>query len=100
MLLKAVEHDPTSGAYLDSLGWVYFRLGDLDLAEKHLLDAVRLEPFDATLQEHLGDLWVARGRLDRAAEAYRKALELELEEDGQKERIETKLRELGATPAP
>ncbi len=66
MLLKAVEQDPTSGAYLDSLGWVYFRLGDLDLAEKHLLDAVKLEPFDATLQEHLGDLWVARNQLHKA----------------------------------
>ncbi len=100
MLLRAVELEPTSGAYLDSLGWVYFRLGELDLAERYLLEAVALEPFDATLHEHLGDLWMARQRPDKAVEAYRRALELELEEAGQKERIEKKLQDLGATPAP
>ncbi|HPW56949.1 MAG TPA: tetratricopeptide repeat protein [Thermoanaerobaculaceae bacterium] len=100
MLLKAVEQEPSSGAYLDSLGWVYFQLGALDLAEKYLLEAVGFEPSDATLHEHLGDLWVALEQLDRAAEAYRKALTLELEEPGQQERIETKLQALGANPAP
>jgi tetratricopeptide (TPR) repeat protein len=98
MLLKAVEQDPTSGAFLDSLGWVYFRLGDLDLAEKYLLQAVRLETFDATLQEHLGDLWTARKLPAKAAEAYRRALDLELEEPGQKERLERKLAESEAAP--
>lgn len=93
MLLKAVEQDPTSGAFLDSLGWVYFRLGDLDLAEKYLVQAVGLEAFDATLHEHLGDLWTARKQPARAAEAYRRALGLELEEAGQKERLERKLAE-------
>lgn len=100
MLLKAVEQDPTSAAYLDSLGWVFFRMGDLDLAEKHLLEAVRLEPFDGTLQEHLGDLWVARKQPAKAAEAYRRALTMELEEAGQQERIERKLADLGVAPAP
>lgn len=93
MLLKAVGQDPTSGAFLDSLGWVYFRLGDLDLAEKYLLQAIKLEAFDATLHEHLGDLWTARKQPARAAEAYRRALDLELEETGQKERLERKLAE-------
>ncbi len=50
MLTKAVELDPSSGAFQDSLGWVYFRLGDLDRAEKHLTEAVRLDPFDATVK--------------------------------------------------
>jgi len=96
MLLKAVGQEPTSGAYLDSLGWVYFRLGDLDLAEKYLLQAVKLEAFDATLCEHLGDLWTARKQPAKAAEAYRRALGLELEEAGQKERLERKLAESDA----
>ncbi len=88
---KAVELEPTSGAYLDSLGWVYFRLGNLDLAEKNLSHAVRLEPFDATVQEHLGDLYKARGERQRAEAAYRKALACNPDEAGQKERIEEKL---------
>lgn len=100
MIAKAVELDPTSGAYLDSLGWVYFRLGNLDLAEKYLLEAVKLEPFDATLHEHLGDLWVARGQVEKAAETYRLALTLEHEDADQKERLEAKLQKLGAVPDP
>jgi len=94
MLVKAVSLDPTSGAFQDSLGWVYFRQGDLDRAEKHLTEGLRLEPFDATVNEHMGDLLRARGEKARAAEAYRKALTFGPEEEGQKERIEKKLAEV------
>jgi tetratricopeptide (TPR) repeat protein len=99
MLTKAVSLEPTSGAFQDSLGWVYFRLGDLDRAEKHLMEAVRLEPFDATVQEHLGDLFRARGEGAKAAESYRLALTARPEEDGQKERIEKKLGEVDGARA-
>jgi tetratricopeptide (TPR) repeat protein len=100
MLVKAVSLDPTSGAFQDSLGWVYFRLGELDRAEKHLTEGLRLEPFDATVNEHIGDLFRARGEKARAAEAYGKALTLGPEEEGQKERIEKKLAEVKGAPAP
>ena len=100
MLTKAVDLEPTSGAYQDSLGWVYFRLGEMDRAEKHLIEALRLEPFDGTLREHVGDLFRARGDKAKAAESYRRALGLTLEEAGQKERIEKKLAEVAGAPAP
>ena len=91
MLTRAVELDPTSGAYQDSLGWVYFRLGDLDRAEKHLTEAVRLEPDDATVLEHLGDLHQARGEGKKASDAFRRSLAAGPEEAGQRERVEKKL---------
>jgi tetratricopeptide (TPR) repeat protein len=94
LIQKAVKLDPTSGAYLDSLGWVHFRLGNLDLAEKNLTEAARLEPFDATVHEHLGDLFAARGDSAKAEQAYRRAVANEPEEPGQKERIEEKLGKL------
>ncbi len=100
MLTKAVRSDPASGAYQDSLGWVYFRLGDLDRAEVYLTEAVRLEPFDATVQEHVGDLLRSRGNKAKAAAAYRQALANGPEEDGQKERIEKKLAEVAGAGAP
>ncbi len=100
MLSKAVEEEPTSGAFQDSLGWVYFRLGEIDRAEKYLTEAVRLEPFDATVREHVGDLLRARGDKVRASEEYRQALTLGPEEAGQKERIEKKLAEVTGAPAP
>ena len=100
MLIKAVKSDPASGAFQDSLGWVYFRLGEVDRAEKYLTEAVRLEPFDATVQEHVGDLLRTRGERAKAAAAYRQALANNPEEEGQKERIEKKLAEVTGAPAP
>lgn len=77
MLTRAVGQEPTNGAYVDSLGWVYFQLGNLELAEKYLTDAVQLLPRDATVHEHLGDVFAKRGDMERALRAYRTALDLD-----------------------
>ncbi|HEX9160644.1 MAG TPA: tetratricopeptide repeat protein [Thermoanaerobaculia bacterium] len=79
MLTRAVKQEPRNGAYVDSLGWVYFRQGKLDLAEKYLSDATRLLPRDATVHEHLGDVFAKRGNYKRALEMYRVALTLDPE---------------------
>src|ERR1051326_3051098 len=79
MLQKAVAAEPRNGAYIDSLGWVYFRQGKLDLAEKYLTDATKLLPRDATVHEHLGDVLAKRGDVGRALEVYKTALKLEPE---------------------
>ena len=100
LVAKAVDLDPVSGAFLDSLGWVYFRLGELDRAEKYLIEAVHLEPFDATVNEHVGDLLRARGERAKAAEAYRQALANNPDEEGQKARIEKKLHEVTGAVTP
>lgn len=81
LISKAVEQYPKNGAYVDSLGWVYYKLGRYDLAEKHLLDAAGLIPDDPTIQEHLGDLFVRLGNLERAMERYEQALELEPDDE-------------------
>ena len=94
LIRKAVDEEPNSGAYLDSLGWVYFKLGDLDRAEKHLAEAARLEPFDPTVHEHLGELHLARGDQAAAAAAFRRALSYKPDEPGQQERIEARLASL------
>jgi tetratricopeptide (TPR) repeat protein len=81
LILSAVSQYPRNGAYVDSLGWVYFRMGRYDLAEEHLLDAAELVPDDATIQEHLGDLFVRKGQLERALDRYDQALKLEPEDE-------------------
>jgi predicted Zn-dependent protease len=79
MLTRAVGQDPDNGAYIDSLGWVYFRLGQLELAEKYLTDATRLLPRDPTVHEHLGDVLAKRGDMQRALQLYRTAVDLDPE---------------------
>lgn len=93
MIAKAVKQDPRNAAYIDSLGWVYYRLGKLELAQKHLVDASDLMPWDPTIQEHLGDVYVKRGELEKAAERYRAALKLDPEQRDEA-KIRTKLAEI------
>jgi tetratricopeptide (TPR) repeat protein len=76
MIKRAVKAEPTNPNYLDSLGWVYFKLGQLDEAERYLNDAARRNTRSSTVQEHLGDLYQKRGKLEEARAAWRKALGL------------------------
>ena len=70
MIKKAVELDPANGAYLDSLGWAYFKLGKYDQAEDNLIEGLAARwATDPTVQDHLGDLYQKTGRLKLAAVA-------------------------------
>jgi tetratricopeptide (TPR) repeat protein len=71
---RAVDLDPTNGAYLDSLGWAYFRLGKFELAEENLLKASQRINTDPTVHDHLGDLYQKTGRLKMAATNWERAL--------------------------
>jgi tetratricopeptide (TPR) repeat protein len=77
LIQRAVALEPDNGAYVDSLGWAYFRLGRLNEARHHLEEAARLMPEDATILEHLGDLYVALQIPDKAREIYRRALAMD-----------------------
>jgi tetratricopeptide (TPR) repeat protein len=67
LIKKAVEQEPMNGAYLDSLGWVYFKMGEYELAEDNLRQAVERDQTDPTVHEHLGDLYEKTGRIRLAA---------------------------------
>src|SRR5579863_5341429 len=72
---QAVNLEPTNGAYLDSLGWAYFKLGKYDLAEETLNKASLRMGSDPTVQDHLGDLYQKTGRLKLAAAHWERAVE-------------------------
>ncbi len=74
LLERAIEIDPHNGAYLDSLGWAYFKLDRLDLAETHLRQASEQMVWNSVIQDHLGDLLYRLGRYDEAIEAWETAL--------------------------
>ncbi len=71
---KAVELDPANGAYLDSLGWAYYKLGRYDLAEENLSKALQHTPNDPTVQDHMGDVYQKTGRLRQAAAHWERAV--------------------------
>jgi tetratricopeptide (TPR) repeat protein len=71
---QALVLDPNNGAYLDSLGWAFFKMNDLQQAEKYLLQAVELERKDPVIHDHLGDLYFKIGNLEKAQEFWKRSL--------------------------
>ena len=63
MLIKAVsDTDANNGAILDSLGWLYYKKNNLDIAEKWILDAYILEPAEPEIIDHLSQVYKQQGR--------------------------------------
>jgi tetratricopeptide (TPR) repeat protein len=74
MIREAVSYSPRQAAYLDSLGWVRYKRGDLDGAVKWLERAARARrPQDAIILDHLGDACWRQGRREEAVTAWREA---------------------------
>lgn len=94
LIQRAVNIDPTNGAYLDSLGWAYFQKGRIEEAQTYLEQALRFEPRDSTIHEHLGDVFMKKGQLDRARQAYEQALKF-ARQQAERERIRKKLQSQG-----
>ena len=80
LLERAIEQDPHNGSYLDSLGWAYFKLERLDLAEPPLRAAGDQLRNNSVVQEHLGDLLSRLGRDAEAIEAWERSLAGDREE--------------------
>ncbi len=70
---KDIETMPRLAAYWDTLGWVHFRMGHLDQAEKYL-DAGWSLTQDPVIADHLGQLYEKQGMKHEAALAYSHAL--------------------------
>lgn len=74
LLERAIEADPYNGAYLDSLGWAYFKLDRLDRAETLLQQASEQMAWNSVIQDHFGDLMLKLGRYADAIAAWERAL--------------------------
>ncbi len=53
---KALEKEPENPAYLDSLGWAYFKKKDFQKSKEYLTKAFQLAPFNKDIKEHLLEL--------------------------------------------
>lgn len=74
MITRALELQPGDPFYLDSLGWVYYRLGDLAKAEKYLREAMQVQP-DVEFIAHLGEVLWERGKKQEAKQIWQQGLE-------------------------
>jgi tetratricopeptide (TPR) repeat protein len=82
MIRKAVQEEPERAAYLDSLGWVLFKRGKVREALSPLQKAIELQkleekkgasPPDATIREHLGDVYLQLKEVEKARTVWEEA---------------------------
>tara|TARA_B100000686_G_C16746141_1_gene949545 strand:- start:176 stop:2014 length:1839 start_codon:yes stop_codon:yes gene_type:complete len=93
LLMRALTIDPTNGAFFDSLGWAYYRLGDLAQAEHflakaldHLKDHENAE--QSIIYDHAGDVAKVLGKDTEAIKYWRRALDLSPENKELKQKLD------------
>ncbi|MFQ5797617.1 MAG: tetratricopeptide repeat protein, partial [Bacteroidota bacterium] len=88
MAKEAVRQQPENSSYLDTLGWVYFKLGEYEKARRYITEAIEAGDTSAVIHEHLGDVYWKLNKPDKALEYWQKAYELDSSNQALKEKIE------------
>lgn len=91
LVRKALELKPDSGYIVDSLAWVYFRMGRLEQAWDEINKAVDMVQTDPVIWEHYGDIAGALGKKAQARKGYLKSLEIKPDNQA----VQLKLEALG-----
>lgn len=93
LVAKAMEIVPDNPAFLDTLGWIYYKQGDYSIASSYINQANDLVPNDPTISDHLGDIAMAQNRPEEAIRHWTIALQ----QDITNEKIRTKIIEAGGS---
>ena len=87
MATKAVQNEPNNAAFLDTLGWIYYKMGEYDDALTYIQASVDTGDASAVVLEHLGDVYSALGNSDEAKLWWKRALEKDPEKSHLLEKI-------------
>ena len=87
----ALEAIPDSGAFIDTLGWIYYMQGRYEEAYTEIRRALELIPDDPTILDHMGDIYLQLGDEQKAAEYWLASFEA----DPENETLRAKLDERG-----
>ena len=74
LIKKALEIEKNNGFFLDTLGWIQFKLNYVDKAVRSLQLAIELEPNNSEIIDHLGDIYYKIGRKKEAIYEWKRAL--------------------------
>jgi tetratricopeptide (TPR) repeat protein len=77
MAQRALENQPENGAYLDTVGWIYFKLGDYPKAVEYIRRALEIRPDHVEVMGHLGEVYGTMGQTEEAIHVLNHALTLE-----------------------
>lgn len=76
MIKKVIEREPNSASYLDTYGWVLYKLKKYSEAKIYIEKAVSISGSSAVLLEHLGDVYLGLKDIKTALTYWKKASEL------------------------
>ncbi len=88
MVNRAVEFDSTNSSYLDTKGWVYYKLGEYGKAKYYIEKSLEFDSDNAEVLDHLGDVNFKLDNPLKAVEYWERAYELDPERDGLKEKLD------------
>ena len=101
MIKRALEIDPNNGAYLDSMGWLYYRKGKYVDAVEQLQRALKnMAKPDTTVLVHIGDTYSKLNRIAQALEYWQKAMLLAPGDKAVAAKIESAKTKLSKGPPP
>jgi tetratricopeptide (TPR) repeat protein len=84
----AITAEPNNSAYLDTIGWIYFKAGDFNSAIGYIQKAIKVGGEKPDILEHLGDIQYKMGERDKAKLNWQKALDLDKNNIELKQKIE------------
>jgi Tfp pilus assembly protein PilF len=84
----AIKTEPGNSAYLDTIGWIYFKAGDFNAAIEYIEKAITVGGEKPDILEHLGDIQFKMGEKDKAKGNWQKALNLDKNNSELKQKIE------------
>lgn len=73
----ALEQDPENGAFLDTMGWIYYKIGEYEKALEFVQKAYSIRQESAIIADHLGDIYDKLDIKEKAQKAWEEALELD-----------------------
>jgi tetratricopeptide (TPR) repeat protein len=88
MVEIAIKADPLNSSYLDTIGWVYFKLGEYEKAKDYIEKAIKVGGESSVMLEHLGDITYMLGNKDKAKNLWEKSLSLDSTNNRVKIKIE------------
>lgn len=87
---NALTQEPKDGFIMDTLGWVYYKKRQFNLALKYTEAAFKVQNKVSVIAEHLGDIHLQLSSAEKAKHFYTKALELE-EDSKRKQTLQDKI---------
>ena len=88
MAKLAIEKEPDNSSFLDTIGWVYYKLGNYEEAKTYLEKALEISGERPVMLDHLGDILFKMGKKELAVELWQKAYKLDSSNIDLKNKIE------------